>query len=181
MLFTHDTEVSLHTAAALVNTAQADAGDQLRTVADLQEFVREWGWSGRFDWTVTELEQVRALRPRLARLWSGHEEAVVAEINALLREAKALPQLVKHDQLDYHVHATEPDAPLAVRMAVEAALAVGDIIRINELPRLRVCAADDCRDLLVDLSKNRSRRFCEVTCANRTNVAAFRARRAARS
>ncbi len=181
MLFTHDTEMSLQSAAALVNTAHADAGDELSTVADLQEFVRTWGWSGRFDWTVAELEQVRALRPRLARLWNGDEESVVAEINALLREAKALPQLVKHDQLDYHVHATEPDAPLAVRMAVEAALAVGDIIRINELPRLRVCAADDCCDLLIDLSKNRSRRFCEVTCANRTNVAAFRARRAART
>jgi len=28
----------------------------------------------------------------------------------------------------------------------------------------------------VDLSKNRSRRFCGVACANRTNVAAYRLR-----
>ena len=41
------------------------------------------------------------------------------------------------------------------------------------------CAAPDCDDVLVDLSKNRSRRFCGTTCANRVNVAAFRARRAA--
>jgi len=30
----------------------------------------------------------------------------------------------------------------------------------------------------VDLSKNRSRRFCSVSCANRTNVAAYRTRQA---
>jgi len=28
----------------------------------------------------------------------------------------------------------------------------------------------------VDLSKNRSRRFCSTACANRTNVAAYRTR-----
>jgi predicted RNA-binding Zn ribbon-like protein len=32
--------------------------------------------------------------------------------------------------------------------------------------------------VLVDLSKNRSRRFCDSGCGNRTNVAAYRARRA---
>jgi predicted RNA-binding Zn ribbon-like protein len=32
--------------------------------------------------------------------------------------------------------------------------------------------------VLVDLSKNRSRRFCEQNCGNRANVAAYRARRA---
>jgi predicted RNA-binding Zn ribbon-like protein len=31
----------------------------------------------------------------------------------------------------------------------------------------------------VDLSKNRSRRFCSLSCSNRTNVAAYRTRRAA--
>ena len=39
--------------------------------------------------------------------------------------------------------------------------------------------ATDCGDVLVDLTKNRSRRFCSLTCSNRTNVAAFRARRGA--
>jgi hypothetical protein len=43
-------------------------------------------------------------------------------------------------------------------MAVEAAMAFFDVIRQQELGRLRLCA-DDCSDLLVDLSKNRSRRF----------------------
>jgi hypothetical protein len=64
--------------------------------------------------------------------------------------------------------------------AVEAAMAFVDVIRGKELDRLRICAADDCQDVLVDLSKNRSRRFCGGSCANRTNVAAYRARKAHR-
>ena len=68
---------------------------------------------------------------------------------------------------------------LADRMAVDAAMAFADVIRAGELARLRRCAALDCDDVLVDLSKNRSRRFCSLTCANRVNVAAYRSRRSA--
>ena len=64
-------------------------------------------------------------------------------------------------------------------MAVDAAMAFADVIRAGELARLRLCAADDCDDVVVDLSKNRSRRFCSLTCANRVNVAAYRSRRSA--
>jgi predicted RNA-binding Zn ribbon-like protein len=53
-----------------------------------------------------------------------------------------------------------------------------DVIRMKELDRLRVCAGERCERVLVDLSKNRSRRFCEAGCGNRANVAAYRARRA---
>ena len=58
-------------------------------------------------------------------------------------------------------------------------MAFADMIRAGELARLLVCAADDCDDVVVDLSKNRSRRFCGLTCANRVNVAAYRSRRSA--
>jgi predicted RNA-binding Zn ribbon-like protein len=100
-------------------------------------------------------------------------------VNTLLTEAGALPQLVKHGTWDYHIHATSAAAPLAERMAVEAAMAFADLIRLDQLARLRTCAADHCDNVHVDLSKNRSRRFCSTACANRVNVAAYRARRAA--
>ena len=64
------------------------------------------------------------------------------------------------------------------RAAVETAMAMVDVIRSGELSRLRICAADDCEDVVVDLSKNRSKRYCEGTCGNRANVAAYRARKA---
>jgi len=179
LVFAHDTEVALQAAAALINTDQNDA-DGLTDVAALDSFVTEWGWTGSRQRSRRELEAVRALRPRLRKLWKLDEDDVVVSVNAMLREFNALPQLVRHGEWDYHLHATSPDAPLADRMAVEAAMALIDVVRQGELDRLRVCDADDCDDVLVDLSKNRSRRYCSTTCSNRVNVAAFRARNAAR-
>jgi hypothetical protein len=139
--------------------------------------VAQWQISGGRVRDRAELDAVLALRPRLAALWDMTEDEAVGLVNQLLREASALPQLVKHDGWEYHIHATSPDAPLADRMAVDAAMGIADVIRTGELSRLRVCAALDCDDVLVDLSKNRSRRFCGPTCANRVNVAAYRSRR----
>jgi predicted RNA-binding Zn ribbon-like protein len=177
VLFAHDTEVALTAAAALVNTGQD--GEQLADVAALDRFVSDWRWTGSRTHDEAELNAVRRLRPRLARLWELPEDGAAELVNTLLREASALPQLVKHDNWDYHLHATPPDAPLADRMAVEAAMAFSDVIRTKQLDRLRVCAAADCANVHVDLSKNRSRRFCGTACANRTNVAAYRTRHAA--
>jgi predicted RNA-binding Zn ribbon-like protein len=176
MLFTHDTEVSLNATAALVNTARGGS-EELQDVAALDAFVVHWQWTGGRTHDQAELDAVRALRLRLAGLWEMTEDEAVVLVNTLLRDASALPQLVKHDDWEYHIHATSPDAPLADRMAVDAAMAFADVIRAGELARLRLCAALDCEDVLVDLSKNRSRRFCSLTCANRVNVAAFRSRR----
>jgi len=180
MLFAHDTEIALAAAAALVNTGRG-GNEQLPDVAALDRFVTHWGWTGQRTHDHAELDAVRKLRPRLERLWTMSKDDAADLVNTLLREADALPQLVKHDDWDYHLHATPSDAPLADRMAVEAAMAFTDVIRTDQLDRLRLCAAEDCDDVHVDLSKNRSRRFCSTSCSNRTNVAAYRTRQAARS
>jgi predicted RNA-binding Zn ribbon-like protein len=179
MLFARDTEVSLAAAAALVNTADGDE-EHLPDVASLGEFVRTWGWTGQHTRTEAELEAVRALRPRLREIWEVDEERAVEIVNTLLRESKALPQLAKHDEWDYHLHATPSDAPLATRMAVEAAMAFVDVIRSKEMSRLRLCDYPSCDNVVVDLSKNRSKRFCEGNCGNKAAVAAYRARKAGR-
>jgi predicted RNA-binding Zn ribbon-like protein len=176
MIFAHDTEVALTAAAALVNTEQSD-GDELADLPALERFVAHWGWTGSRRGDDQELEGVRALRQRLRALWHMDEDDLVTTVNAMLREAHALPQLVAHDGWSYHLHATPPDAPLADRMLVEAAMAVVDVVRSGELDRLRVCGAPDCDDVVVDLSKNHSRRYCTTSCSNRVNMAAFRARR----
>jgi predicted RNA-binding Zn ribbon-like protein len=178
MAFTHDTELSLSATATLVNTGRA-AVEEMPDVAALDQFIADWQWTGSRTHDEAELAAVLRLRSRLARLWEMTADDAVVLVNGLLTEANALPQLVKHDGWDYHIHATSPDAPLADRMAVDAAMAFADVIRVGEFGRLRVCAADDCEDVLVDLSKNRSRRFCGLTCANRVNVAAYRSRRTA--
>jgi len=180
VIFAHDTEVALASAAALVNTGRGD-DELLPDVAALDEFVRSWGWTGERTHDQAELDAVRRLRPRLERLWEMDEDDAADLVNTLLRESNALPQLVKHDIWNYHLHATPSDAPLAARMAVEAAMAFTDVIRTGQLDRLRLCAADDCESVHVDLSKNRSRRFCSTSCSNRTNVAAYRIRQAAKN
>jgi predicted RNA-binding Zn ribbon-like protein len=186
MLFTHDAEVSLQGAVALVNTMPGSVPgdedvDRLTTPDELDAFVAAWRWTGdRAQGDVArarELAAVRALRPRLRELWLLDEAGIVDAVNTLLREGHALPQLVRHDGWDYHLHATPPEAPLATRMAVEGAMALVDVVRAGELERLKVCDGLDCDDVLVDLSKNRSRRFCDGGCGNRANVAAYRARR----
>jgi predicted RNA-binding Zn ribbon-like protein len=178
-VFARDTEVALATAAALVNTLGA-AEDRLTTRADLDAFLTRWQFTGARSRDDAELAAVRALRPVLRELWTAGDPAVVAAgVNALLADAGALPQLVRHDDWDWHLHATPPHAPLATRMAVEAAMALADLVRGGELDRLRVCAGEDCQDLVVDLSRNRSRRYCDAGCGNRANVAAYRARKAA--
>jgi predicted RNA-binding Zn ribbon-like protein len=180
MLFAHDTEVALRGMAALVNTAATlpTDTDDLLTTADLDAFVRAWQWTGSRTHDDAELDAVHALRPRLRELWTTDTDGAVEVVNTLLAEAHALPQLVRHDEWSWHLHATPPEAPLATRMAVEAAMAMVDVIRADELGRLGVCAADDCEDVVVDLSKNRSKRYCDGGCGNRTNVAAYRARKA---
>jgi predicted RNA-binding Zn ribbon-like protein len=180
MLFAHDTEMALRGTAALVNTAPTLPTDteDLATVDDLDTFVKTWEWTGSHAGDEAELMAVRALRPRLRRLWTAGTDEAVELVNELLAEAGALPQLVRHGEWSWHLHATPPEAPLETRMAVEAAMAMVDVIRADELARLRVCAADDCADVVVDLSKNRSKRFCDGGCGNRANVAAYRARKA---
>ncbi|PKZ42165.1 RNA-binding protein [Kytococcus schroeteri] len=178
MHFTHDTDDALQGAAALVNTAPGPRqGDLLPDTAALEAFEREWGWTGRFDDTEEELAEVRAVRDRLATFWRLDPEPAAGLVNDLLAEYEARPRLVRHDDYGWHVHAVSDDAPLAARMAVEAALALADVLRADAWDRLATCAAEDCAGVLVDTSRNRSRRFCSTACGNRQAVARYRRRR----
>jgi predicted RNA-binding Zn ribbon-like protein len=179
MLFAPDTEVALRSVVHLINTA-ANGDEELATTADLDRFLAAEGFTGSRTRDAAELASVHRLRSELAGLWLAGESSAVDTLNRLLREARALPQLVKHDQWDWHLHATTPEAPLADRMSTEAAMALVDVVRSNEMDRLLVCAADDCDAVVLDLSRNRSKRYCDTgNCANRAHVAAYRARKAA--
>ncbi|MDP9693964.1 UNVERIFIED_ORG: putative RNA-binding Zn ribbon-like protein [Arthrobacter globiformis] len=178
MVFAPDTEVSLRFVVNLINSA-ANGEESLATVEDLDEFLRQEGFSGSRAHDDAELASIHALRAELAAIWTADEDTAVASVNRLLREARALPQLLKHDQWDWHLHATTHDAPLADRLGTEAAMALVDVIRSKEMDRMLMCAADDCDAAVLDLSRNRSKRYCDTgNCANRAHVAAYRARHA---
>ena len=178
MAFAYDTEIALISAAALINTGKEEP-DQLSTLVDLDRFLIEQDFSGSRARTSAELAAVVRLRAELEEVWTSSEDDAVAHVNRILSDASALPRLVRHDHWDWHLHATDPDAPLEDRMATEAAMALVDVIRTHEMDRLRICAADDCSAVVLDLSRNRSKRYCDTgNCANRAHVKAYRARKA---
>ena len=175
MVFAHDTEVSLQSAVTLANSALAP--DTLRTIEDLDEFYQQYEYTGRRDQTRAELDAVREMRGRLRQLLTAPREEAVEIVNEMLADARAVPQLVRHGEWDWHVHAVDPTSPLPTRICVETAMAMIDVIRADEMSRLGVCADADCEGIVLDLSRNRSRRFCSTTCGNRNAVAAYRARK----
>lgn len=177
MVFTHDTEMALQSAVIFANSALEP--DTLTAVTDIDQVWDEFSYTGRHDRTRAELDAVRAIRPRLRELLTADRDHAVDLVNALLSEAGAVPQLVKHDQLDWHIHAIDLEAPLDERILVETAMAMVDVIRADDMSRLDICADDTCEGIVLDLSRNRSRRFCSTTCGNRNAVAAYRARQQA--
>ncbi len=179
MHFAPDTEATLDFVVALGNTdptASRTGTDEIATQAQLTELLDAHSYSGRMARDAQELAEVHATRDLLREVWSLDRDAAALEINRMLRDAKALPYLMRHDHFDWHLHATSSEAPLAERIRVEAALALADVIRSDETGRMRVCDADDCTGLLLDLSRNGSKRFCSVRCGNRMNQIAFRER-----
>lgn len=176
MPFTHDTAVSLQAAVTLVNSAEEP--DTLTSVEELDAFYAEYEFTGRRDRDRAELDAVRAVRPVLRDLLTSSRDDAAGLVNQMLAETRALPQLTRHDNFDWHLHAVAPEAPLVTRILVETAMAMIDVIREDEMSRLGTCADEECQGIVLDLSRNRSRRFCSTTCTNRAAVAAYRARHA---
>jgi len=180
MLFTHDTELTLRAASVLINSDRVD-GEQLADLAALDAYLDGFGWTGRRDRDADELESVRRLRTRLGRIWEAadDEARTVGQVNALLSDTRASPWLTRHPEMpEWHLHLASIHDPLWQRMGAEMAMALADLIRSGELRRLKICAAPDCEAALVDLSRNRSGKFCDTgNCGNRQHVAAYRERR----
>jgi len=180
--FAPDTVLNLEFAVALCNTvagATKSGRDELTTVADLDALLSNWVFSGRIDHDELEVADMRVTRDRARRLWTMTRDEAVDEVNAMLLEARALPQLQRHDSYDWHIHAIDDAAPLGERMRVEVAMTFVDVIRSDEMHRLRLCAAPDCDGVLADLSRNGSKQYCSIRCGNRMNMVAFRERAAA--
>jgi predicted RNA-binding Zn ribbon-like protein len=178
VLFAHDTSAALVLAADLVNIEELPDTGALEVWLDKHEV------GPHPQATDAGLAAILALRPRLRAVWqaareSGTEQVAVL-INELLHGAGARPWLVDHGGgFGWHLHVADPDAPLEHRIAAQTAFALADLVRLRETGRLRQCEAPGCAAVFADLSKNRSRRYCDTgNCGNRQHVQAYRARRA---
>ncbi|UMG92004.1 ABATE domain-containing protein [Nocardioides sp. TF02-7] len=111
MVFAHDTNEALRAAVLLVNSAEPP--DTLTSAEELATFLDDFGFTGRRDGDATELQAVRRLRPLLREVLTADRDRAVELVNELLRSARALPQLRRHGDYDWHVHAIDDDARCA--------------------------------------------------------------------
>jgi predicted RNA-binding Zn ribbon-like protein len=177
----HDTLVGIQEAVDLVNTDHRSANsDLLATLEDLDAYLGRHRVTGSRTHDRAELLAMRKLRSALRNVFErAHADdapGVVDAVNGLFVRSNASPRLVQHDDLPLHLHFTPDDATLDRRLGAEIATALAIVVRDGGVGRLCICDASDCDSVFVDVSKNRSRRFCDTQCGNRQNVAAYRRR-----
>ncbi|MEC3976397.1 CGNR zinc finger domain-containing protein [Amycolatopsis sp. H20-H5] len=117
------------------------------------------------------------LRSVFAAVDAGRVDDACALTNALLRETRAAPVLARHDDEPWHLHFHATDAGWARSWAAAMATALAVVLGNPMQDRLGVCTAPACDRVLVDTSRNGTKRFCSTACQNRVKATAFRARR----
>ena len=182
MIFSHDTEHSLLCVVDLVNSAPRPGNpDLLGDVEALRRFVDRHRISELAALDQDDVAAVGRLRERLRRVFTAEgQDAAARAVNSVIAACPVTPRLTNHDGYEWHMHYFTPGASLGEHLAVDCGIALGHVIASGETDRLRTCEAPDCDQVLVDLSRNRSKRYCDArTCGNRLHVAAYRERRRA--
>ncbi|WP_410784932.1 CGNR zinc finger domain-containing protein [Kribbella sp. C-35] len=110
---------------------------------------------------------------------TGDLDTAAAEINALLVDTNARPQLDRGKDRPWSLHFHGPDEQLANGWAAGCAAGLALAVGSDLAGRLGVCAAPQCDRVFVDTSKNGQRRFCSPQCQSRVKAAAHRARQQA--
>lgn len=179
-MFTHDTEHSLLTIVDLVNTDPAfSVTEGLPDMASLRDFVATHQITHPGPLTEADVVAVQATRGGFGRLFGLDDPREAAGlVNHLIADATVRPRLTDHDGYGWHLHYFSPDAGLAEHLAVDGGMALAYVVTADEVGRLRICSAPTCHAVLVDLSRNSSKRYCDAsTCGNRLHVAAYRERK----
>jgi predicted RNA-binding Zn ribbon-like protein len=152
--------------------------EHLLTPADLHHFLTAHHIQPQATITLADLDATRQIRHQVRAAWTAATVQEAVEIlNPLLGEIEVNLQVQATDQDNIHLHYDIPsDTPVVAQLGMQSALGIVALLQNEGLDRLRACAAAPCRDVFVDTSRNKSRRFCSDRCANRYNIAAFRER-----
>lgn len=128
-----------------------------------------------------DVARFRRLRTRLEHVFdAGSEDEAVALLNELVTEYGVPPRL-ERDGRRWRFRAW-PDEREGLRAgAALAAYGLLEAVREHGWDRLGRCAGSPCRCVYVDRTRNNSRRFCCVLCADRVAQANLRSRRRAAS
>jgi predicted RNA-binding Zn ribbon-like protein len=175
---------SIALAVALVNTWDVlnDPPEHLDDVELLRLILRAFGLDQEAERAdESDLAPIRRVRDRLRRAFEAEDDEVaVGELNAIAREAAAIPQLERrnaHWEFSYG----QGTSSLATELAGKTSIALLGVIEKEGWNRFGLCAASPCCCVFIDRSRNRSRRYCCHYCADRATQAAARRRRKAKT
>ncbi|NUP82724.1 MAG: CGNR zinc finger domain-containing protein [Nonomuraea sp.] len=127
--------------------------------------------------TAAQAAELAAWARRLAPVFGEPDPAVqVKLINELLEITASRPHISTHDGLEPHLHFFSAEADIVSRAKDTTAGGLAMAVCFSDGRRLGRCDRAGCATVYVDTSRNGRRRFCSLTCANRVNVAAHRAR-----
>jgi predicted RNA-binding Zn ribbon-like protein len=129
----------------------------------------------------SDLEPMRELRTRIREVLEAPEATAALELNRLLIEVGAVPQLVRRDGRWVIDYSTADPNDLTGKVAARAAAGLLDLVRRGGWGRVGICPAAPCCCMYVDRSKNRSRIYCSDLCSDRVAQAAYRRRKRQRS
>lgn len=174
----HHPRELVHTLEFMAELCNRHRIGELETAASLRRTCAAWSFPGASAATKADADATWVQLRTIEALWDGERDEVAEVANRVFRDSDARPRLVRHDTFDWHLHGVPVGAPLADAIAVHAAMAFVDLVRADDTARCKRCGDERCERMFFDQSRNRSRRFCSTTCQSRTNVAAFRARRA---
>ena len=147
---------------------------------------REYGMTMRFARGDDDHEQTRhVVDDWLAVVDAGDGRARATLLNAHMAGVAAYPRLTDHDGEGWHLHYRDDSATLSRVLA--AVISVGTSLHLTTrgMHRLGRCAAGtgadsaiECRNVVVDVTRNGRQKYCSVRCANRAAVRRHRARAA---
>lgn len=165
-------------AADLVNTRGSMSGtDYMPDLPALRTFLEARGVTPPADLTTEDLAAIARARDRLKEVFFARDEASTAALlNSILSDHGAQPR-IDPDGGGFRLGFTPQEAGIARYLVITAAMGLAELLVESGRSRFGICSAEDCRDVFVDTSRNRSRRYCTDSCSSRSNVAAFRARR----
>ncbi|MFD9814345.1 CGNR zinc finger domain-containing protein [Streptomyces sp. NPDC059080] len=186
-------------AVRLVNTEEPErGGDSLTSVEAVRALFGPAQQIARRA-TESDVTRLRAVRGRLRTVFEaaadGDEVRAVDLLNALMMEFPVSPQISGHEHRDgggtsrssraesgggrpdWHMHIADHAANATAGYTATACMGLAFHLTELGVDRLGVCEARPCRNVYVDTSTNRSRRYCSDRCATRANVAAYRARK----
>ncbi|WP_166429869.1 CGNR zinc finger domain-containing protein [Nesterenkonia sphaerica] len=190
-MFNPETNRALIAASELINTAAGlhsakPSPETLSTVEGLEAYLS--ARPAQLQWPSTavnrkQLEQVRALRNQLHTLWRAAPVIEPKELDIINDLLQGVGREVVADSSGsgFRERPIPVSPQISDVMTATVAAALAFLVTHEETGRLRICRGEDCEAAIVDLTRNRSKLFCDFgNCANRAHVRAYRARQAAR-